>query len=403
MSKQRLMAFVLALVIMGGLGSWALGQEKGVIKMGAVQTLSGIGTDSGQRVAVALKLAENEMNAAGGIKGTPVKIVVEDSASRPTEAVMMVRKLAETDKVLAIVGPHYSAEAEVTFPVGNKVGIVQICTASSKPGLAEANRPFAFRNTLTEDKIAIPVVKTTQFLFGIKKVVLVIDVKEAICAALGKGVYPPVLAAEGIEIVNKNDPITFETGKPEFLAEVTRMKNYKPDGVMLATLGPDALNFMTEARRQGIPDHFPFFTGATVFEGEVPERGKKAVNNLIAGTIWYKEMPSEKNQRFVKGFAELAPKMYPKLEPFPTYYAVNAYDAAYMIKEAIEKGGVTNKPEDLAKDRERIRDYLAGLRSFNGIASKGFNKVGDGIKDVVVLRTYNGTWNLMKEWGAAPE
>ena len=373
------------------------------IKIGVIQPLTGVGTDAGQRVHVAMKLAESEMNAAGGIKGKKVQVIITDSASRPTEAVMMLRKLAEDDKVLAIVGPHYSSEAEVNFPAGNKIGIVQICTASSKPGVAKANRPWAFRNTLTEDKVADPVVKTIKTRYNAKNAALVIDVKEAVAASLGKAVFPAALQAEGVAMLNKDQPITFETNKPEFLAEVTRMVQMKPDSCMVAALGPDVLNFMTEARRQGVPETFPFFSGSTVFEGEVPERGGKTVNNLVAGAVWYKDMPSAKNQAFVKGFAQLSPKLYPQLAPFPTYYAVNAYDGIYMIKEAIEKGGVTGNPKELAQDRVKIRDYLAKLKNFDGIASKGFNSVGDGIKNVSVLRTWNGNWQLIKEYGAAPE
>ncbi len=379
----------------------AFAQDK--LRIGVIQPLTGVGTDAGQRVHVAMKQAEGEINAAGGIKGKKIEVIVTDSASRPTESVMMLRKLAEQDKVLAIIGPHYSSEAEVNFPAGNKIGIVQICTASSKPGVAKANRPWAFRNTLTEDKVAIPVVKTIKSDYGVKKVALVIDVKEAVSASLGKQVFPAALKAEGVEMVNANDPITFETNKPEFLAEVTRMIQLKADGCMIASLGPDALNFITEARRQGVPEKFPFFSGSTVFEGEVPERGGKTVNNLVAGAVWYKENPSKKNQAFVKGFAQMAPKLYPQLAPFPTYYAVNAYDGIYMVKEAIEKTGVTGKPADLAQDRVKIRDYLAKLNNFDGVGSKGFNSVGDGVKNVSVLRTWNGNWQLVKEFGAAPE
>jgi branched-chain amino acid transport system substrate-binding protein len=394
----------LTLLVCLALVSWApLAFGQGKIKIGVIQPLTGVGTDSGQRVHIAMKQAEAEINAAGGIKGMPVEIIITDSASRPTESVMMLRKRAESDKVLAIIGPHYSSEAEVNFPAGNKIGIVQVCTASSKPGVAQANRPWAFRNTLTEDKVAIPVVKTVKADYGVKKAALVIDVKEAVCASLGKSVFPEAMKIEGVEIINKDAPITFETNKPEFLAEVTRMIQLKADGCMLASLGPDALNFMTEARRQGVPEKFPFFTGSTVFEGEVPERGGKAVNNLVAGAVWYKENPSPKNQAFVKGFAQMTPKLYPQLAPFPTYYAVNAYDALYMVKEAMEKTGVSNKPQDLAQDRIKIRDYLAKLKNYDGVGSKGFNSVGDGVKNVSVLRTWNGKWELLKEFGAAPE
>jgi branched-chain amino acid transport system substrate-binding protein len=377
---------------------------KEVIKIGAIQPITGWGAEPGQKAHIALKLAEREINAAGGIRGIPVEVIVTDSASRPTEAVMMLRKLAEHDKVLAVVGPHYSAEAEVNFPVGNKIGIIQICTASSKPGVAKKNRPFAFRNTLTEDKSIRPVVKTVKAQYGIKKVALMYDMKEAVCASLGKAVYPEVLKAEGVEIINRNDPITFETGKPEFLAEVTKMIQLKADGCMVGALGPDALNFITEARRQGVPENFPFLAGTTVFDGEVPERGGKAVNNLYGGEVWFKELTSKKNLRFVKGFAELAPKIYPNVAAnIPNMFAVSAYDALYMIKEAIEKTGATNKPQDLSQDRIKIKNYLSKLKDFDGVASKGFNDDGDGLKNVYVLRTWNGNWQLIKEWGAIQE
>ena len=83
------------------------------------------------------------------------------------------------------------------------------------------------------------------------------------------------------------------------------MVNLKADGCLVGALGPDALNFITEARRQGVPESFPFLAGTTVFDGEVPERGGKAVNNLFGGIIWYKEMTSPKNQRMVKGFQDV--------------------------------------------------------------------------------------------------
>lgn len=179
--KGRIFLTLLLCLTLVSWAPFAFGQGK--IKIGVIQPLTGVGTDSGQRVHIAMKQAEAEINAAGGIKGMPIEIIITDSASRPTESVMMLRKLAESDKVLAIIGPHYSSEAEVNFPAGNKIGIVQICTASSKPGVAQANRPWAFRNTLTEDKVAIPVVKTVKADYGVKKAALVIDVKEAVCAS----------------------------------------------------------------------------------------------------------------------------------------------------------------------------------------------------------------------------
>jgi hypothetical protein len=67
-----------------------------------------------------------------------------------------------------------------------------------------------------------------------------------------------------------------------------------------------------------------------------------------------------------------------------------------MIVEAIKKLGVTNNPKDLETDREKIMKYLTTLRDFKGVASRGFNEVGDGIKDVHVDEIKGGRWVLVK-------
>ena len=71
---------------------------------------------------------------------------------------------------------------------------------------------------------------------------------------------------------------------------------------------------------------------------------------------------------------------------------MNAYDGVFMIVEAIQKKGVTNKPGDLEADRTKIMEYFTTLRDFKGVASKGFNEVGDGIKDPIVFEIKGGNW-----------
>ncbi len=59
-----------------------------------------------------------------------------------------------TTRSLAVAGPLTSSACEVTFPVANQMKIVSTSQASSKPGVAKANRPWAFRNTVDEGILA---------------------------------------------------------------------------------------------------------------------------------------------------------------------------------------------------------------------------------------------------------
>ena len=361
------------------------------IKIGVAVPITGHGANVGKREAIGAQAAVDVINAEGGIGGVPLKLFIEDTASNPQEGVNAVRKLAGDHEVIAIVGPHYSSVAETTFPLGNQLKIVQIAVASSKPGLAEANRPYAFRNTLTEDKIAGTVVSEFKKRYNIKKVAIMTDIKDAVSRSVGTNVLPPAFKAQGVDVMTGDNPVAFQTNDTQFKAQITKLKAMNPNGIGLGALGPDALNIITEARRQGMKQ--PFMSTAPIMEGEVPELGGDAVVGTFSGTIWHLSLASENSKKFIAAYEKRAETMY--ASPFtatPDYYPVNAYDAVFMIVEAIQKTGVTNAPGALENDREKIMQYFTNLNDFKGVASRGFNAVGDGIKDVHVFEIKAGHW-----------
>src|SRR5262245_63550199 len=79
---------------------------------------------------ISAQIAIDEINAAGGIAGKKLRIVSFDTAGKPDQAVVGLRKLAEDDKVLAIIGPFSSSECRVVFPAGDRAGIVSMSMAS---------------------------------------------------------------------------------------------------------------------------------------------------------------------------------------------------------------------------------------------------------------------------------
>jgi len=365
------------------------------IRIGGAFPITGHGANVGKREAIGAQAAVDIINAKGKVYGVPLKLYIEDTASNPQDAVHAVRKLTGDHKVLAIVGPHYSSVGETTFPLGNRLKIVQVAVASSKPGLAAANRPYAFRNTLTEDKIAGAVVREFKKRYNIKKVAIITDIKDAVSKSVGTKVLPSAFKAEGIKVMTGDKPVTFQTNDTQFKAQITRLKAMNPDGVGMGALGPDALNIITEARRQGMTQ--PFMSTAPIMEGEVPELGGKAVEGTFSGTIWDITIDTPENQEFVAAYKKRAKTMYPgPYTETPDYYPVNAYDAVFMMVEAIKKMGVTNKSKDLESDREKVMKYFTTLRDFKGVASRGFNEVGDGVKDVTVFEIKEGHWKPLK-------
>ena len=96
------------------------------------------------------------------------------------------------------------------------------------------------------------------------------------------------------------------------------------------------------------------------------EIGGKAVEGYYGSTAaWIQGNPDPRVIKFVQEFKKRSPA-----GKDPTYGGLRAYDNMYIIKKIIEEGGVTNKPGDLEKDREKIRNGWAKLKDFPGICRR---------------------------------
>jgi len=391
--KRARMVFFLGLILTVILASAGGVQAKDPIKIGVAFAFQGVWSDWCKRNVIALEMALEEINAAGGVNGMPLKSVTYDTASKPDEATRIVRKLASDDKVLAILGPFSSSECEVAFPVGNQLGIVMIAQASSKPGVAAANRPYAFRNKIDELRLAIPAISKWKENYNIKTVAIVHDSKDAVGLSLGTQVLPGVCKKLGLEIVNEGKYITFQTGDFDMKPQVTRMKDFKFDGIVFGGVYSDGITFIKEARRQGLNQ--PMVAGNPLMHLLFPIRGGTAAEGVYTSSEFYYWMAKDSVKRFTKEYIGRAKKKGFD-PPEPLQFDVNVYDTVYMLAYAMKKMGVTNQPADLARDRELIMKGLSELKGFPGLASEmAFNKDGDAERKIYVVKAHNGEWVLV--------
>ena len=151
-----------------------------------------------------------------------------------------------------MAGPLTSSACEVTFPVANEMKIVSTSQASSKPGVAKANRPWAFRNTVDEGilaKVSVPYFKKT---FDVKTVAVIYDAKDAVSTAIATKIMPKVFASADIKVLNESDLISFNTGELDVSAQVTKLKGLNPDGVVIGADYSQAITVLREMKRQGL-------------------------------------------------------------------------------------------------------------------------------------------------------
>lgn len=358
------------------------------VKIGAIVPSSGPFAEWGKGNTVTLKMLQQQVNAAGGVNGVPLQIHIYDDAADPAQSANLLRKLATGDKVLAVAGPLTSSSAEVAFPIANALKIVSVAQASSKPGVAAANRPYAFRNTIDEGVLAKATVPEWKKEFQIKTAAIIYDAKDAVSSSMGTKVFPPALAAAGITALNGKNPVSFSTGDVDVTAQVTQLKSLNPDGVVIAADYSQAITVLREMHKQGLD--VPVVGGTPLISSAILKAAPEIP--IVAPATYFVGISDRRAKEFTdKVSAALAQAGYSGIEP--NMYDANIYEIVQMFIQAIEKGGVTNDPGQLSGDREKIMNYLTDMSNFQGLSGQiRFNKDGDAIKRFYVVVGKGGNW-----------
>jgi branched-chain amino acid transport system substrate-binding protein len=131
MSKKFFTAILIVSLLILGSFLKASGAEKEPYSVGAVFSVTGAASFLGEPERNTAKMIEEWVNAAGGIKGHPLKVMVEDTKSDESQAVLSVRKLLEKDKVIAIVGPSTTGESMAVVPIMEKAQTPLISCAAA--------------------------------------------------------------------------------------------------------------------------------------------------------------------------------------------------------------------------------------------------------------------------------
>lgn len=353
------------------------------IRLGAIYDVSGVCAEWGQAAKIGGEIAVEEINAAGGIGGLPIEVTWYDAECKGAPGIPIIEKLTKQDKVLVVNGPCQSSTVEVIYPKLDRLEIVCISFCSSKPGLSALSKDrWGFRNTLTSDKQLDPVIKKWKEKYNIQKAVILYNSEDAVSTSEGKGIMPELFKKYGIELLKM---YTFQTQTLDFAPFMTEIKTLSPDGIGVGSCYEAGAKIAIEAKRQGVKA--PLVGGACNSTPGIIEIGKDAVEGYYGSTAaWIDGNPDPRMVKFLEKFKARAAG-----GKAPPYSGPRSYDNVYIIKKVIEEQGVTNKPEDLEKDRKKIRDGWAKLKDYPGISgSTTMDEVGDGVGGVMTLVVEKG-------------
>ena len=384
--KSRLLGLLTAAAIFGVTGGVVHAQE---ILLGNLFAGAGPFATLAKTNEIAAQMAVEEINAAGGVNGKKLKIVSFDTAGKPEQAVVGVRKLAEDDKVMAIIGPFSSGECRVAFPVGERTGVVMMSMASSAPKLAE---PFTYglRNTSDEGYMFQRVMKTLQEKkYPIATGAMAYATDDVISKTMGEIVLPNIMKAAGTELKGS---VTFQTQAFDLSAQVSQLKATPTDLIGVGS-GPDAaIRLAQELRRQGHQGRL--VAGSTIADSELAIRMGATGNGTVIPTTFFGGV-SDKAKAFEAEFVKRA-KAAGVDRTAASQFDAAAYDIVLFYAHAMKEGKVTGDPARLATERTAVRDILRAMPPFPALEGPiSFGKNGDALKPVYIIEMQGGKWNLI--------
>src|SRR3989440_12902474 len=259
------------------------------IVIGTHQDLSGPIKVWGVPVSNGMKMAVEEINAAGGINGRKIRMILEGSGSDPQSAVLASQKMVERDKVFAMVGPMGSPTVLAAQDVLFDAGVLQLFP------LTAAEFTFKFDPSKPQERLKfnnlLPYVESTRAALkymldakNFKKPCIMHQDDE-----YGKNVldgFNQQLAAMKIAPASIT---SYKRGASDFSAPIAKMKSDGCDMILLGTVIRETIGAMSEARKLGWE---VTFLGATPTNRlEVPALGKEAVEGLYAASGF--EIPYE--------------------------------------------------------------------------------------------------------------
>ncbi len=367
---------------------WAALAQAADVKLGVAEALSGGAAQYGQSIRAGFQLAADEINAAGGINGNKLVLVVEDEQGKKEEAINAFKKLIFQDKVLMIFGPTLSNSAQAADPIAQAAKVVVFGTSNTADGITSIG-DHIFRNSVTEADVLPVTLSTAAKKLGIKKVAVLYG-NDDVFTKSGYDNFKKALDAQKIAVTTTE---TFAKGDVDFKAQLTKIKASNPDALVLSALIAEGAPIMVQARQLGL--NVPVIGGNGMNSVKVFELAKGASDGLWIGSPWSIENQTKENGAFIVAYTQ-------KYKSAPDQFAAQAYDAMYITAQALKKIKLTG---DLAKDRAALRNALpdvkwtgaTGAFAFRRATDKAGNPAGyDAAQTAIVSVTKNGRYAIEK-------
>ena len=387
--KRNVLIISLAVLITMAFNVQAMAAEKKPYTLGAVFSVTGRASFLGDPEKKTTEMLVDQINAAGGIDGHPLEVIIYDDKSDATECRLLVTRLIKTDKVTAVFGPSLSGTslAVVDLARKHKTPLVS-CAASWKivtNPTTKKEREWVFK-TPQKDSHAVERIYDFMKFKGITKIAILTGTTGF--GASGREELIRLAPYYGMTILADEK---FGPKDADMTAQLTRIRGTAAQAIVGWSIGPTQVTYIRNWRDLGMTK-IPFYQShgfgsrkniklaAGAAEGVYCPLGATNIAKLLPEAHIQKKVTMKYNLDYEAKYGE----------PISSFGA-HAWDALYLLADALKAVGASKK---------RIRKYLEekknfvgqhGVFNFSPVDHNGLTK--DAFEMVVVK---GGDWALAR-------
>ena len=335
-------------------------------RIGVMDALTGVAESYGNPILQAKQLAVEEINAAGGVNGRMLEIIVEDSKCAAQDAITAYNKLTDVDGVKIILGTSCSGAMLGAAPLAEDEGVIMLSASATSPDIATAG-DYIFRTAINDAQLGVDTGNTLD-ADGIHHLATITESTD-----YAEGARRTTVARFeelGGEVVAAE---SYPSEMTDFRSQLTKLIAADPDGIHLASQGEFSGGTIVKQLRE-LGYNGPIYTEVVPTGPEALGIAGEAATGMKA-IIPNPELDTPAGIDFLANFE----KRYGNVATIPWFQA-SGYDSVYIAAECLSQTG-----DD--QDAAGFRDCLYNLTYSGAIGDNyGFDANGDvaGLGNVVV-------------------
>jgi len=298
------------------------------IRLGGVGPVTGEAATFGVSTKQGIELAVEEWNAKGGVLGKKIKLFFADDKGDPAEGATVYTKLIQQDKVTAIVGTVMSKVTLAGAPIAQAAKVPMISPTSTNEKVTQVG-DYIYRACFIDPFQGTVGAKFAFQDLGAKKAAAIFDVGNDYTKGLSENFRKTFEALGGKVVAFEGHP----TGTTDFKAQLTKIIQAKPDVLYVSDYYNDVGLIAKQARELGYTG--PMVGGDGWDSPELTKIGGTAVENGFFTNHYSKDDTRPVVQEFSKKFKA-------KFNADADALAALAYDATYIMLDAIKRAGKTD-------------------------------------------------------------